>query len=143
GMVGLAEASSFGPAVLRVEAGNSSDAPVEITVTGTLAPDAVTLADEGETSYSEHFTCGTGRNAFCGSTVPTLRPGAWIHRLSVSVPGSDPQIQAQRSMLVAGAASERLNQLFWPVYARTFVVSTTASDASPGGLRAALDAATA
>jgi hypothetical protein len=139
GMVSLAEASSFSPAALQVMADNLSGVAVEITVTGTLAPDAVTMADAGVTSYSEQFTCAAGTGV-CG-IVPDLRPGAWIHRLSVDVPGSDPQTQARRTVLAAGAASEELNPLRWSVYARTFVVSTTAPDASPGGLRAALDAA--
>lgn len=141
GMVALAEASSFGPATLQVRTGNSSAGAVQITVSGTLAPDAVTLADEGATTYSEQFTCAAGVS-LCG-TVPNLRPGAWIHRLSVSVPGSDPQTQAQRTVLAAGAESEALNRISWPIFARTFVVSTTASDASPGSLRAALNGAAA
>ncbi len=137
----LAEAAATGPAALTVVADNASGAAVDIVVEGSLAPDAVTGAEVGVTSYATQFSCAAGTGP-CG-TVSGLHPGAWLHRLSVTVPDADPQVQAQRTVLVAGDPGEGLNALTWTIYARTHVVSTTASDGSPGGLRAALAAAMA
>src|SRR5437667_7281306 len=76
---------------------------------------------------------GTAR---CGQ-LGALQRGAWVHRVAVTVPGSAPQQQAQRLVLVAGSATDASNALSWTIYPKTFVVD----DTTETRLRAQLDAA--
>src|SRR5690349_7616306 len=104
-------------ATLTVFVENLSSAPsLEITVDGEVAPDAVPCSGSGATTYpATTLTCtGTGI-VRCGQ-IPGLLPGAWVHRITVTVPDSDPQEEALRLVLVGGGS----NALLWPVYPRTF-----------------------
>src|SRR5262249_21073308 len=96
----------------------------------------VTCAGSGATTYHpELLHCEPGAGV-CG-TVAGLLPGDWIHRITVTVPGSDTQEQAQRSVLISGDPVAS-NVVVWTVYPRTFSVTSTASDDSSGSLRDAL-----
>jgi hypothetical protein len=128
-------------ATLTVFVDNRTDPPVdvEVDVEGGLAADAVTCVGSGGRIYPmASLSCGPGRGV-CG-TIGGLQPGAWVHRMTVTVPGSVTQEQAQRAVMVGGDPIAS-NVVVWTVYPRAFVVSTTASDDSPGSLRAALSAA--
>ena len=71
----------------------------------------------------------------CGE-IAGLRPGAWVHRVFVTLPGSGPQLQRKRSMLLA--ASGVPNVVSWTIYPLTVVVDQPTDFA----LRTALDVAT-
>ncbi|MFN8544475.1 MAG: right-handed parallel beta-helix repeat-containing protein [Candidatus Binatia bacterium] len=111
---------------------------VEVALEGEVAADAIGCQGDGATSYRETLTCTGSGVVRCG-TMGGLQPGAWVHRIRVTVPGSSPQEQAQRGVLVAGSPVEVSNALVWTAYPRTFVVGgTTAAD-----LQSALDQAAA
>ncbi len=128
-----------GTATLTVFADNPTSAPIDISVTGRLVADAATCAGAGELTYSEPLTCPAGSGS-CGS-IPNLRPGAWIHPLSVQLSGADAQNQAQRSVVVAGDPIGVSNAVAWTLYPGTYVVTNTRSDESDGGLLSTLKAA--
>lgn len=131
--------AAIGTASLAIHVVNETGAAIAIDVEGALASDAVLPPDAaaGAGGYAVHLVCPPGSGA-CGS-VAGLRPGAWVHRLSVTVPGSDAQRQSRRYVLVAGAPSAATNALTWTIHPRTFVVASVASEA----LRDALAAASA
>jgi hypothetical protein len=120
-------------ATLTVFADNrSADSSVTLTVSGELLDAATTCSGSAEVTYARTLTCSGAGLVRCGA-IADLLPGTWVHRLAVTVGGSDPQEQAERAVVVAEAS----NALVWTVYPRTFVVS----DVSEASLRAQLDAA--
>lgn len=145
--VGIARAQPVAPcptipATLTIYANNQTDAAVEISVDGALVDPATTCqldatsTDMHDTYGPSTLTCPVGGGR-CGQ-ITGLRPGAWIHRIEAHVPGSDPQRQAQQSVLLGGPAGDASNVLPWTLYARTFVVG----DATSVALRTAIDRAT-
>ena len=127
-------------AAVTVFVENLSDADaVDVTLDGELAAEAVTCAGAGMTGYEgKHLSC-TGRGTVRCGEVTGLQPGLWVHRLAVSVPGSDQQRQSQRMVVVASGTTHVSNALLWTVYPRTFVVAHPTAD----DLQSALDQATA
>ena len=126
-------------ATLSVYVENPGAAPsVDVDVDGELAGNPGCVGT-GSPTYRSSMRCSGSGLVRCGE-IPGLQPGAWIHRVGVSVPGSDRQRQARRSVLVAGDRSQASNPLVWTVYPRTFEVSTCSPDAE-GGLRQQLQAA--
>src|SRR5947208_1315742 len=126
-------------ATLSVYVENPGAAPsVDVDVDGKLAGNPGCVGT-GSPTYRSSMRCSGSGLVRCGE-IPGLQPGAWIHRVGVSVPGSDRQRQARRSVLVAGDRSQASNPLVWTVYPRTFEVSTCSPDAE-GGLRQQLQAA--
>jgi hypothetical protein len=137
------------PATVTVFAQNLSAGSVDVTLDGNLVADAATCSGPGAVAYPTApdppptLHCeGTGL-VRCGEIVG-LRPGAWVHRLHVTVSSTDPlpasvQEQAQRLVVIGGAATS--NPLVWTIYPRTFVVANTNADASAGSLRVQLKAA--
>jgi len=119
---------------------NLSDADaVDVTLDGELAAEAVTCEGTGATGYEgKHLSCTGHGTVRCGE-LTDLQPGLWVHRLVVSVPGSDQQRQSQRMMVVASGATHVSNALLWTVYPRTFIVPHPTAD----DLQSALDRATA
>ena len=139
GAVASAQPVCPGTATLTVFVENLSGAPtIAVELDGELAADAATCGGSGATSYRETMTCTGSGVVRCGQ-LAALQPGTWVHRLSVSVPGSATQQQAQRLVLVAGSPAEVSNALVWTVYPQTFVVQA----ASAAELQARLDDATA
>ncbi|HUE30307.1 MAG TPA: hypothetical protein VMR79_05495, partial [Verrucomicrobiae bacterium] len=128
-----------GTATLTVFVENLSGTPtVAVGLDGELAADAATCGGSGAASYQETMTCTGSGVVRCGQ-LAGLQPGTWVHRLSVSVPGSATQQQAQRVVLVAGSPAEVSNTIVWTVYPQTFVVQS----AGAADLQARLDDATA
>src|SRR5438876_135491 len=128
-----------GTATLTVFVENLSGTPtIAVELDGELAADTATCGGSGATSYRETVTCTGSGVVRCGQ-LAALQPGTWVHRLSVTVPGSATQQQAQRLVLVAGSAAEVSNALVWTVYPETFAVQA----ASAAELQARLDDATA
>jgi hypothetical protein len=150
GAQALALPSCPEPATLTVFAKNLSDSPVDVTVDGELVSETTSCAGVGGITYPPRpqerliLTCPSGIPGSavvrCGQ-LTGLHPGVWIHRLKVTVPGSEVQQQAQRLVLLAGNPTDVSNALVWTVYPRTFVVSNTNSDESEGSLRRQLKAA--
>jgi hypothetical protein len=115
-------AGSCGEAVVTIVGDNrSAEASTSLSVSGIRIPSA-DGCDVGGTglavAYATTVTCAGPGSSKCGR-IEGLAPGLWIHRVSTLVPGSPVQIQAQRSMVVAGGAS---NVVEWTVFGRTFVV---------------------
>src|SRR6185369_5655922 len=109
---------------------------VTLTIEGELRDPLATCTGTGDTAYSATLECqGTGV-VRCG-TVDGLRPGAWVNRISVTVPGSAPQAQARQAVLLGGTVGRPSNVLVWTVYPRTFVVGST----DEAELRQVLDSA--
>ncbi|MGH7893841.1 MAG: right-handed parallel beta-helix repeat-containing protein, partial [Candidatus Binatia bacterium] len=142
--LGLTAAAAFaqpvcpGTATLTVFAENlSTSAAVDVTLDGALAASAATCLGGDATSYQGTLTCTGSGTVRCGQ-VTGLQPGAWVHRLALTVPDSDPQQQAQRMVLVAGPTGVS-NAIVWTIYPRAFVVP----DPGEASLRAQLDAAAA
>ena len=139
GAVASAQPVCPGTATLTVFVENASGTPrLTLGVDGELAADAATCAGSGATSYQATMTC-TGLGVVRCGQLAGLQPGTWVHRLSVTVPGSATQQQAQRAVLVAGSPADVSNALVWTVYPATFVVGA----ATAAELQARLDAATA
>jgi len=136
GAVASAQPVCPGTATLTVFVENLSGTPtIAVELDGELAADAATCGGSGATSYRETMTCTGSGVVRCGQ-LAALQPGSWVHRLSVTVPGSAMQQQAQRLVLVAGSPAEVSNALVWTVYPETFVVQA----ASAAELQARLDA---
>mgnify|MGYP001264823600 CR=1 FL=1 len=122
------------PATLAIFVDNrSADPSVALIVSGELRDAAATCSGSAAVTYARTLTCSGAGLARCGE-IADLLPGTWVHRLALTAGGSDPQEQAQRTVLVA----EAWNALVWTAYPRTFVVS----EANEASLRAQLDAAT-
>ena len=139
GTAAPAQPSCPGTATLTVFAENLSAAStIDVALEGELAADAATCVGTGATSYRETMACMGSGTVRCGQ-LGALQPGAWVHRLAVTVPGSAPQQQAQRLVLVAGSPTEASNALSWTIYPKTFVVE----DTTETSLRAQLAAAAA
>lgn len=139
--VAWAEPSCPGTASVSLFARNVSGvSPVVLTVEGERAADAVGCVGGGAASYHETVECSGSGIVSCGR-IAGLAPGSWVHRVSLSVPGSEPQVQAQRSVLLAGQTVAVSNALLWTVYPRTFVVRSAAPDDPQGGLQMKLDEA--
>jgi hypothetical protein len=115
----------------------SAEAVVVLDLTGDLVAPSATCSGSGETAYATRLTCAGSGTVRCGR-IGGLRPGAWVHRLHVAVSGSDPQVQRQRSVVVA-AEDPDANTVSWTIYPRTFVVRQATGTA----LTAALDGAAA
>jgi hypothetical protein len=91
----------------------STDDGVDVALDGELAADAATCAGAGATRYVErHFRCEGHGTVRCGE-LTGLRPELWVHRLSVSVAGSDPQHQSQRMVVVGSGGPHVSNALLW------------------------------
>jgi hypothetical protein len=122
-----------GTASLAIFVDNQSAASsLAIAVEGELAAGTSTCTGNGATTYQAALTCtGTG-TVRCGQ-MDGLAPGAWVHRLSVTVPGSDTQSQVARAVLVAGS-TDVSNAVVWTVYPRTFVVHSTSANDLQGRL---------
>jgi hypothetical protein len=140
-------------ATLTVFVQNLTADSVHITLDGNLVAETATCLGPGATSYPTPpdppltLHCeGTGL-VRCGE-ITGLRPGAWVHRLHVTVPSTDPtlldsvQEEAQRLVLVGGDSGVS-NPLVWTIYRHTFVVSNTNPDESDGSLRRQLKDAAA
>jgi hypothetical protein len=129
-----------GTATVTVFVENLSGADaVDVVLDGELAADAATCTGAGETGYEgKHFHC-VGHGALRCGELTDLRPGLWVHRLAVSVPGSDPQRQSQRLVVTASGRTHVSNALVWTVYPRTFAVTGATAEQ----LREAIDGATA
>jgi hypothetical protein len=124
----LAQPACLDTATLTVVVENrTTETNLEVTVDGELAPDAVACTGAGDTTYHAVLTC-TGSGAIHCGQVSGLRPGAWVHRVSLTVPGSATQAQAQRFPLVGGSPLATSNALLWTAYPRTFVVPTPDGD---------------
>src|SRR5581483_5275233 len=121
---------------IAVFARNATDAAVDVTVEGALAPDAVTCAGGGATTYAATLHCAGSGLVRCGG-IPGLQPGAWIHRIRVTVPGSDEQRQAQRTVVAAGTGAS--NVVAWTIYPRTATVASTGPDALLAALASAAE----
>jgi hypothetical protein len=117
----------------------SADPSVSLTVSGERVVSAGEC-DNGPsgfaTTYSSTLSCSGSGVVTCG-TVGGLAPGLWVHRVSLQVAGSAPQVQATRALVVGGPLAT--NPVEWTVFGRTFVVT------QPSGVElvAALDAASA
>lgn len=108
-----------GTASLALDVDNlAADATVTLTLDGELLDPSATCDGSGETTYSTTVECTGGTCAI----LDGLRPGAWVHRISVQVAGSDRQVQSQRSVLVLGDAAGVANQTSWTVFPKTFSV---------------------
>src|SRR6266550_2460603 len=128
GGAALAQPPCPDTATLSVYVENPGAAPsVDVDVDGELAGNPGCVGT-GSPTYRSSMRCSGSGLVRCGE-IPGLQPGAWIHRVGVSVPGSDRQRQARRSVLVAGDRSQASNPLVWTVYPRTFEVSTWSVDA--------------
>src|SRR5438094_2429552 len=139
GAVASAQPVCPGTATLTVFVENLSGAPtIAVELDGELAAEAATCGGSGATSYRETVTCTGSGVVRCGQ-LAALQPGTWVHRLSVSVPGSATQQEAQRLVLVAGSPADVSNALVWTIYPQTLVVQA----ASAAELQARLDDATA
>src|SRR5215470_2686922 len=104
----------------------STEPTVTISVEGQLAPDASACDGTGSGVYSQTLDCtGSGR-VRCG-VIEGLNPGRWVHRITVTVPGSDIQREAQEGILLSGAPREVSNVVEWTIFPRTFVVAGTAA----------------
>src|SRR5215813_802646 len=132
-----AQPSCPGTSAVTVYVENRSAEPtVTISVDGQLAPDASACDGTGAGVYSRTLDCtGSGR-VRCG-VIQGLNPGRWVHRITVTVPGSDVQRQSQEGVLLTGTPREVSNVVEWTIFPRTFVVAgATATD-----FHTALDAA--
>src|SRR5262245_43117743 len=109
------------PAALDVAVENLSPATsLTLAVDGELLDTDATCSGGGAATYSTTVTCDMSASTVCGR-IDGLRPGAWVHRVRLQVPGSDEQVQSQRmALLAAGPAVS--NVVSWTVYPRTFVV---------------------
>ena len=138
--VGVARAqpvSCPGAASVAIHADNGSGAAeVALEVEGQLLDGSATCEGDGATAYATTVVCRGPGAARCGE-VSGLRPGAWVHRVRVVIPGSDPQVQRKRSVLLAAPGVPNL--VSWTIYPRTVAVR----QATDAALRAALDAAAA
>ena len=112
---------------------------VELNVDGQLLSSAGSCAGPGATTYEETLTCTGSGILHCDKSIPGLKPGLWVHRLTFfsGLPGSDEQRQARRLLLVAGDPLEVSNTLVWTVYPASFVVRSK-ERASPDGLSTVL-----
>lgn len=121
GVAGAAPCPST--ASLSVVADNqSAEASVTVTVTGHLI-DPTASCTGGDTTYSTIMTC-TGTGAVRCGRIAGLQPGAWIHEISLQVPGSQPQVQTQRAVILADSDTTLVsNVVQWTIYPRTFLVS--------------------
>jgi hypothetical protein len=138
-MVSAAAPACPAPASVVVFADNTSaDANVNLIVEGELRDAAATCDGAGAVAYSATFACHGSGVVRCG-TLAGLRPGGWIHRVSVTVGGSAPQSQARQSVVLADVTGQVSNALTWTVYPRTFVVAKATETA----FRAALTGAAA
>src|SRR5207237_9171830 len=121
GTAAPAQPSCPGTATLTVFAENLSAAStIDVALEGELAADAATCVGTGATRYQQTMTCTGSGTVRCGQ-LSALQPGAWVHRLAVTVPGSAPQQQAQRLVLVAGSPTEASHALSWTIYPQTSV----------------------
>ncbi len=126
-------------ATLTVFVLNLTNAPaLHVTVDGDVASDGVPCDGAGVTGYHDVLTCTGSGLVRCGQESD-LRPGLWVHRLSLTVPGSPTQRQAQRLVLIGDAATPASNALVWTAYPRTFVVGTTDADELWNAFRAAAE----
>jgi hypothetical protein len=126
-----------GAATVAIHADNASAAgEVTLEVEGELLDPERTCDGDGAVAYAGTMVCRGRGAARCGE-IPGLRPGAWVHRVRVAVPGSDPQVQRRRSVLLAGSGVA--NVVSWTVYPLSIVVR----EATDAALRTALDAAAA
>jgi hypothetical protein len=90
-------------------------------------------ADPGlDTSYATTVVCTGPGVVRCGAPISNLAPGLWVHRVSLQVAGSSPQIQARQGLVLGGMAS---NTVDWTIFGKTIVVDGGTS------LPAAIDAA--
>jgi hypothetical protein len=110
---------------------NETDQPsVQITVDGALAAGAVTCGGGAafHETYSQPMTCtGTGLVS-CG-TITGLRPGAWVHRITVQAPATGQQ-QARGGVVIAPSAARSVaNPVVWTVYGFTRALTTTSASA--------------
>jgi hypothetical protein len=138
GAIAASAAPCPGPAAVDVLIENASAAAtVVLDLTGDVLDESATCSGGGETTYATRLTCSGSGVVRCGR-IEGLRPGAWVHRLQVAVAGSDPQVQRQRSVVVA-AAEPDANTVSWRIYPRTFMVRHATGTA----LVAALDQAAA
>jgi hypothetical protein len=104
----------------------STTSVLQVAVEGEVAPDGVPCEGAAASHYQEVLTCTGSGLVRCGQ-VSGLRPGSWVHRLSLTVPGSAPQQQAQRFLLVGGRTTAS-NALVWTAFPKTFVVQGTDAD---------------
>jgi len=133
----LAQPACPESATLTIVARNVSGvSPIDVTVDGEHAGDDPGCPGAGATSYHRTLRCTGSGVVRCG-LIEGLQPGPWIHRLAVTVPGSAPQVQAQRLLLLGGAPTDVSNALVWTIYPRTFVVPSS----DPIDLQAQLDQA--
>jgi hypothetical protein len=137
GVVAMARAACPPPATVTVIARNGSGvSPATLTLDGERVADDTSCSGSGATTYHLQLDCTGSGDVRCG-LIEGLRPGSWIHRLTLTVPDSDPQEQAQRMVLLGGQPTDVSNALVWDIYARTFVVRS----ADPTDLQASLDQA--
>jgi hypothetical protein len=114
-------------------------ASVEVQVSGVRAPSSGACDAAGltqATTYAASFTC-TGTGALRCGRIEGLAPGLWVHRVALQVPGSGPQVQAQRGLVLGASGGGISNVVEWTVFGRTFVVGAATDDA----VLAAFDAA--
>jgi hypothetical protein len=117
----------------------SADPAVQLSVSGTRVASGGSCDPTGTglaTSYATTLDCAGPGPTVCGR-IGGLAPGVWVHRVSLQVGGSSQQLQAVRSLVVAGATTS--NVVAWTVFGRTFVVT----QATGANVRARLDAARA
>src|SRR5713101_711439 len=120
----------------------SAEPALQLAVDGDLLDSTATCDGDGSTTYHATLTCeGTGL-VRCG-TIPGLRAGAWVNRVTVTVTGSDPQQQSLGAVFLASdghtPAVAVSNVVVWTVYPRTFAVPA----ATEADLRATVAAAAA
>src|SRR5262245_10101609 len=116
-------AASLDIAVEKLSPATSLTGAVEAELPASHA----TCSGGGVASYTPTVTCDTSASTPCGR-IDGLRPGAWVHRIRLQVPGSDEQVQSQRMALLAAGPGVS-NVVLWTVYPRTFVVRDVSGQA--------------
>src|SRR4029450_5085118 len=85
---------------VTIFADNRSGSPlVTLPGEGELLGPSAPCSGAGATSYTATVLCGPAWNQ-CGR-IDGLRPGAWVHRVRLQVPGSDEQGQSQGLAILA------------------------------------------
>jgi hypothetical protein len=135
---GFEAVQCVGAAKLTVEIENRSNLPVTAMVDGELTdPSATCMSTDAAEYPPSEVSCEAGKT--CIQAIDSLRPGTWVHRLSVQVPDGVSQLQrqSQRRVLTSSATTQPVNLVHWIVYPRTYI-----SPLKGGELKARLDLAT-
>src|SRR5262249_40261800 len=102
--------------VLAIVADNrSADATVTLDVSGRRVASSGACDEAGTglaTAYATSVVCSGAGVVRCGR-VDGLAPGVWVHRVSLQVAGSAPQVQAARGVVLGGGGTVASNVVEW------------------------------